>query len=101
MAALATCAPGRAASDIQSSGRTNRAKTLPLNPLPFSPEGDITGFSGGALPSHPWPPEPIADAGAESVGFATTLEPVRLACEDIWPLAWAGRMIAVRIRRAA
>jgi hypothetical protein len=32
--ALATEAPGTAAIDIQSSGMTNRAKTLPLNPVP-------------------------------------------------------------------
>jgi len=40
MDAFATDAPGSEARDIQSSGRTNRANTFPLNPVPFSPEGE-------------------------------------------------------------
>jgi hypothetical protein len=97
--ALATWGPGRAASDIQSSGRTKRANTFPLSPLPFSPEGDIKGFWTTAVSSVS-EPEPIADTGRESVWFATVLELIRMACAANWSaLAFAGRM-AVRVRRA-
>src|ERR1700693_3136841 len=101
MEALATCAPGRAASEIQSSGRTNRAKTFPLNPLPFSPEGDSSGFSTEALLSSASSPDPAVDTGTESVWFATALELVRVACEaNCNALACAGRVGGVRMRRA-
>src|SRR5438552_1259625 len=44
--AAATAAPGSDASDIQSSGRTNLAKTFPLKPL-YSPSGEKgSGLSG-------------------------------------------------------
>src|ERR1700720_1364584 len=100
MLALATWAPGRAARDIQSWGRTKRAKTLPLSPLPFSPEGDIRGFSTEPLSSVS-ASDPTADAGTESAWFATAFELVRLAREgNCNALACAGRMIAVRMRRA-
>jgi hypothetical protein len=38
--ALAIWAPGSADREIQSSGMTKRAKTLPLSPEPFSPDGE-------------------------------------------------------------
>jgi len=96
--ALATRAPGRAASEIQSSGRTNRAKTFPLSPLPFSPEGDINGFSTIRVSSTSVS-DPMADVGSESVWFATAFELIPVACEANCALACAGRMIAVRRKR--
>jgi hypothetical protein len=45
--ALASDAPGIEAIDIQSSGITKRAKTLPLKPLPFSPDAETAGLAAG------------------------------------------------------
>src|SRR5438477_5813167 len=71
-----TDAAGSEASPIQSSGMTNRAKTLPLSPLP------PTVFLAGAnspLSAAADPPDAGVVAGIESARFATAFEPVRPA----------------------
>src|SRR6266571_668816 len=74
-------APGKEASPIQSSGITNRAKTLPLRPLPFSPDGPRSGFFAGVDSPLSATAEPPTEAavGTESARFATAFEPVRPA----------------------
>jgi len=77
--ALATEAPGSEASAIQSSGMTKRAKTFPLRPVPFSPDGakrSLVAGVGTLLSAAAAPPED-ATVGSESTLFATAFEPVR------------------------
>jgi len=67
--ALATEAPGNEASAIQSSGMTNRAKTLPLKPVPFSPAGVKVTLAAGAvtaLSADAVPPDDAIEAEIES-----------------------------------
>src|SRR6476469_5977921 len=90
--------PGSAVREIQSSGRTNRAKTLPLSPDPFSPEGDMIGFSATAPLSTDMAADPEATimAGGESARFRTALELPWTACEYCCKaLAGAGRTLAM------
>jgi len=103
MLALATCAPGREARDIQSWGRTKRAKTFPLRPLPLSPEGDSRGFpKGGPLSMAIDTPELGPVWFAESAWFATALELVRTACGKICNApAGAGRRNAETPKKLA
>jgi hypothetical protein len=66
--ALATEAPGSDASPIQSSGMTKRAKTFPLRPAPFSPDGAKRSLEAGvgALLSEDAAPPEEATMGSES-----------------------------------
>jgi hypothetical protein len=66
--AVASEAPGIEAIDIQSSGITKRAKTLPLKPLPFSAADDDMDLAAGAeaLLSEVFGPPDDATVGSES-----------------------------------
>jgi hypothetical protein len=66
--AVASEAPGIEAIDIQSSGITKRAKTLPLRPLPFSPDDEAMDLAAGAeaLLSEVFGPLEDATVGSES-----------------------------------
>jgi hypothetical protein len=66
--AVASEAPGIDAIDIQSSGITKRAKTLPLKPLPFSPDDEAVDLPAGAetLLSEVLGPLDDATVGSES-----------------------------------
>src|SRR5438105_15702153 len=105
MDAVEAEAPGKEARPIQSSGMTNRAKTLPLSPLPFSPEVPRSGFFAGVnspLSAAGEPPETAVADGRESARFATTFEPVLPArAYNCNAPAGAGRRIAVRVRKVA
>jgi hypothetical protein len=84
---------------MKSSGSTNRANTFPLKPVPFSPEGDMIGFSGEAPLSAESAPEARIMAGVESVPFRTALELPWTACEYCcMAIAGAGRTLAVAAR---
>jgi hypothetical protein len=65
---VASEAPGIEAIDIQSSGITKRAKTLPLKPLPFSPDDEAMALAAGAeaLLSAVLGPLDDATVGSES-----------------------------------
>jgi hypothetical protein len=65
--AVASEAPGIEAIDIQSSGITKRANTLPLKPLPFSAADDAMDLAAGAeaLSEVLGPPDD-ATVGSES-----------------------------------
>jgi hypothetical protein len=66
--AVASEAPGTEAIDIQSSGITKRAKTLPLKPLPFSADDEAMDLAAGAetLLSEVLGPPDDATVGSES-----------------------------------
>jgi hypothetical protein len=68
MEAVAREAPGIEAIDIQSSGITKRAKTLPLKPLPFSPDDEAMDLAAGGetLLSEVLGPPDDATVGSES-----------------------------------
>src|SRR2546423_1253183 len=105
MEALETAAPaGSEAREIQSSGRTKRAKTFPLSPLPFSPEGAKKVLFVGAdseLSATSDPEDAAVLAGGGAGRFAAAFEPGRPARARKWKAGAAVGRTAARATMAA